>query len=148
MKLEHELLALLALSTFFFAIDRNRCNDGNLILFFHHLIGTFFRFWWLSNNYYLLVLFALSPFLYFSVRMLNNDRCPLTKMHNKKCILPENTKFDDLFNKIGLSKFDWWMKYGDKIFVVVVWFFVVYKLYRKERSTRDSKGQRLQVGQP
>ncbi len=54
-------------------------------------------------------------------------------MHNKACEMPENTKFDDLFNKIGLSKFDWWIAYGDKIMVVVLWIFVIYKLFRKQR---------------
>ena len=142
MELLYELFALFLLSSIFFAVDGNRCDNGNLILFVHHFIATFFRFWWLSNNIYMLFLFAVAHFIYISVRMMNGNKCPLTKMHNEECGRPYDTKFDDLFNKIGLSKYDWWITYGDKIMVVVLWIFVVYKLYQKQRVLKKFNGKR------
>ena len=135
MKLLYEVVALFLVSSFFFLIDRNRCGKGNLILFVHHFVATFFRFWWLSSNVYMLVVFAIAPFVYFTVRTMNGDKCPLTIMHNEACGRPYHTKFDDFFHKIGVSKYDWWIKYGDKIMVVLLWIFVIYKLSRKETRT-------------
>ena len=140
MKLLYELLALLVLSSFFFYIDRNRCSQGNGILFAHHIIATFFRFWWLSNNLVLLVVFAITPFFYLPIRMFNGNKCFLTQMHNKACGNPVNLKFDDIFNKIGLSTCDWWINVGDKVMVVVVWIIVMIKLIQNHGLKYENGG--------
>ena len=128
MQLYTELLLLAVLSFVFFLLDKNRCNKGNLLLYVHQLTNTFFRFWWLSNNVYLLLCYSVAPLIYLGFRELNHHLCFLTVMHNKMCGRPSRAMFNDVFGMIGLNEYDWWKKYGIHAFLVVTWIIVLYKI--------------------
>ena len=137
MKLLKELLLLLAVGCFFFIIDKNRCGKADTLLFVHHVICSFSRFWWLSNNLYMLLFFAVSPMIYYMFRLSNQNRCFITLMHNKECVKPADLKFNDVFGVIGLNKMDWWENYGYKIFLLTSWLFVMYKITNRRKWKLD-----------
>ena len=128
MKLYKELALLTALSFIFFLLDKNRCGKGDLLLFVHQFTSTFFRFWWLSNNIYLLLCYSVAPIIYVVVHALNHHRCFLTVMHNKMCGRSPRTTFNDVFGMVGLNDCDWWQKYGVHAFLIVTWGIVLYKI--------------------
>jgi hypothetical protein len=101
----------------------------NVKLLFHHIIIMFIFFGWLSNNKYLLVLYAFIPFILIIHWKINNNRCVMTEDINSMCGLDKDEYVRDFLYLIGFKK----SKYYDpfyKTFLLFTFVYVIYKLYK------------------
>jgi hypothetical protein len=131
-----DFILLVLVSTFFFAIDQNRCGVGNGVLFLHHFLNTFINFAWLSGNMYTLVLFIFAPVVTLVHWHTNHGKCVLTEKHNELCGRSVDAPFNDFWNKTGLKRYGWWNHFGHYVFLGAIFLFALYKI--RSRKLRRS----------
>ena len=103
---------------------------GKLLL--HHIIVIFIFFGWLSNDQYILFIYAFVPFILITHWNTNQNRCAMTETVNKMCDLGQDEYIRDFVYMIGLKK----SKYYDTIYRSFLFFsfsVVIYKLYKLYR---------------
>ena len=105
------------------------CNKGRLILYLHHLLNIFANFGWLSNTKSILIVYLIAPVVCLLHWYTNNNLCYFTQKYNDVCNLSKDATFNDFFNIIGLKKYQWWMKYGHHIYLVICLCIAFVKLY-------------------
>lgn len=99
-------------------------------LLLHHILVIFIYFGWLSNNSYVLSFYLLLPITLLVHWRMNNNRCVMTEAVNNMCDLDKDEYIRDIAYLCGLKK----SKYYDpvyKTFLVFVFSYVIYKLYKK-----------------
>ena len=98
------------------------------ILLLHHYLQLFSNFGWLFNNKYILIYYIFIPFITILHWYTNNNKCILTQIINKLCNNNEDVYFNDIFNMIGLKKYNIWNDYLHYIYLLFVIFYTIYKL--------------------
>jgi hypothetical protein len=122
------ILLLITASLISFYFDRNRCQKGNAILYFHHFINIFANFGWLSNDRIILITYLLAPIIVLIHWNTNNNKCILTQMHNEICHQHEDKAFDDIFNLLQIKKHNWWNHWGHYVYLGICFAVALYKI--------------------
>ena len=137
------LLILLLFSLFIFYIDMNTdimkdCLNKKttyssiiIITLLHHILQIFANFGWLFNNKIILTIYVLAPFIVIIHWLTNDGKCVLTQLYNKQCSLPDERKFNDIYNIVGFKKYDIWEDYLHYIYLSMAIIITIYKLYKK-----------------
>ena len=131
-------IILLCIASFFHITDKNKCGNGDNILFLHHIISNFLNFGWLSNNVYTLYLFVLTSVVTWILWTINNDSCFLTQINNKLCGRPEKAMYYDFWVLIGIKHYKCWRSLVLPFYISVTWGFAVYKLINRRAFKLDS----------
>lgn len=63
----------------------------------------------------------------------NNDQCISTTINNRLCELPENEYFRDIIYTLGFKKMKNYSIFH-YIYLTIVWFIALYKIYLIERK--------------
>jgi len=127
MDLVQEFLIFFYISLLSFAVDKNKCGKGNLILFLHHFVNIFANFGWLATNKLLLQIYIFVPVIVVAHWLMNGNKCVLTQVYNNICDTPDQ-KFNDIFDEMGLKKHDWWKNYGHIVFLIFGYSIALNKL--------------------
>lgn len=130
------ILYIIIIGIIFFIVDissnnYSKCNNkitNYFIILLHHIVNIFAQFGWLSNDKYILSLYLITPIIFLIHWNTYNNKCYLTDFVNKNCNLNDDTLFKDIFYHLKIKK----LKNYDtihKIYLVLVWFIALIKLY-------------------
>ncbi len=78
-------------------------NTVKAELLAHHILNMYAQFGFLSNNKYFLYGYIVTPLLVLLHWQTNQNKCILTEDINKKCNIPDNEPFRDIWYLLGLK---------------------------------------------
>jgi len=73
--------------------------------------------------------YLLTPIIVIVHWVTNDNKCILTQIHNKLCDRNENKEFNDLFNIVGLKKYNWWNQWGHFVYLGICFGIALMKIY-------------------
>ncbi len=131
----HTIIFIFVLTTVSYYIDRYRyCKNGtfksSILLFIHHLLNIFANFGWATTSIPVLYFYLCAPVITALHWATNNGKCFLTQEYNRICGLPDDLPFNDMFNIIGLKRYNWWNNIGHYIYLGLALALALYKVSR------------------
>ena len=109
-------------------------NNNNIkikmfsLLFIHQLLQVFGNFSWLFNNKIIIKIYVITIILYIFFMYFIKNKCFLTELINKICKWNNRTRFNDIFQIIGLKKYDSWNNFYHYIYMLFTIFIAIYKI--------------------
>ena len=99
-----------------------------ILLILHHIFNIFANFGWLFYSHTLLILYVISiPTMYLHW-YINNNKCRVTSIINNMCGWEDKTYFNDMFNMLGLKKYESWDTIYHNVLIGVGISIAIYKI--------------------
>jgi len=116
-----------------FTQSDNNYNRIEIIfhLITHHFFNTFLNFGWIIDNFYIHIIHIITCIIIIIYWVANDYKCDYTIYVNKLCNWSEDKYFNDIFEIIGVKKYNVWHTVIHPLILLFIIIYSISKIIKK-----------------